>query len=87
MPQCTWLQKVIPSPLADHLPTALARSMPPGEEPPAQFPARGKERAKGHQPMEYTNWIPQAVASLIIGVLVTTTLAAATAHAFIKGEK
>ena len=48
---------------------------------------RGKERAKGHQPMEYTDWTPQAVASLIIGVLATSTLAAATAYAFIKGEK
>jgi len=37
--------------------------------------------------MEYTDWTPQTIASLIIGVLATTKLAAATAYAFIKGEK
>jgi len=37
--------------------------------------------------MEYTDWTPQAVAALIIGVLATSTLAAATAYAFIKREK
>ena len=61
--------------------------MAPGEEPPAQLTVRGKERAKGHQPMEYTDRTPQAIASLIIGVLATVGLAVATAYAFIKGEK
>jgi len=37
--------------------------------------------------MEYTDWTPQAIASLIIGVLATGGLAVATAYALIKGEK
>ena len=37
--------------------------------------------------MDYTDWTPQAIASLIMGVLATGGLAAATAYAFIKGEK
>ena len=37
--------------------------------------------------MEYADWTPQAIASLIIGLLATSALAAATVYAFIKGEK
>jgi|AACY02.2.fsa_nt_gi hypothetical protein len=87
MPPFTWLQKVIPSPLADHLPTALARSVAPGEEPPVHRTVRGKERAKGHQPMEYADWTPQAVATLFVGLIATVGLAVAMVYAFIKGER
>jgi len=59
----------------------------PGEEPPAPLTVRGKERAKGHQPMEYTDWTPQAVATLIIGLIATVGLGVAMVYAFIKGER
>ncbi len=52
-----------------------------------QHTVRGKERAKGHQPMEYTDWTPQAVATLIIGLIATVGLAFAMVYAFIKGER
>ena len=37
--------------------------------------------------MEHTDWTPQAVITLIIGVMATIGLATATAFAFIKGGK
>jgi len=58
----------------------------PGEEPPAQHTVCGKERAKGHLPMEYTDWTPQAVATLIIGLAGTVALATVMVIAFIKGD-
>lgn len=63
----------------------LARSVVPGEEPPARPSGRGgKERAR-ENPMETTDWTPQSIITLIVGMLVTVTLAVATAYAFIKG--
>ena len=61
--------------------------MAPGEEPLAHHTVRGKERAKGHQPVEYTDWTPQAVATLIVGLIATVGLAVAMVYAFIKGER
>ena len=37
--------------------------------------------------MEYADWTPQAVATLIIGLISTAGLAVAMVYAFIKGEK
>jgi hypothetical protein len=58
-----------------------------GEEPPAQHTARGKERAKGHQPMEYTDWSVQSITTLIVGIILTAALFAAAIITFIKGEQ
>jgi hypothetical protein len=87
VPPCTWLKKVIPSPWLITCQPPLARSVAPGEKPLVQHTVRGKERAKGHQPMEYTDWTPQAVATLIIGLIATVGLAFAMVYAFIKGER
>ena len=35
--------------------------------------------------MEYTDWSPQSIITLVAGVLATITLAAITAYAFTKG--
>ena len=37
--------------------------------------------------MEYTDWTPQSIITLIVGVIATIGLAAVTAIAFIKGGK
>jgi len=37
--------------------------------------------------MEYTDWTPQAVATLIIGLIATVGFAIATVYAFIQGDQ
>jgi hypothetical protein len=37
--------------------------------------------------MEYTDWTPQSIITLVTGVIATIALATATAFAFIKGGK
>ena len=59
--------------------------MAPREEPPAQYNARGKERAAGEHPMEYNDWTPQSIIALIAGVLAAIALIAVTAYTFTKG--
>ena len=61
--------------------------MAPGEEPPVHHTVRGKERAKGHLPMEHTDWTLQAVATLIIGFIAKVGLAVAMVYAVLKGER
>lgn len=51
MSRCIWLQKVISSPLADHLPTARSRvRWPQGKSRPRSSPRAGRSERKGISP-------------------------------------
>ncbi len=79
---------MIASPLADHLPTARScERWPQGKSRPRTLLGAGRSERKGCTHMELSDWDPRSVVVLILGVIVTAALFAATVYVFVQGER